>query len=284
MTVLRGRKVLITGAAHGIGLLMAERIAARGGHLILWDVDPAALEAACARIAAAGGSAVAYHCDLAERTSIEGAAARVLGQQGRVDVLINNAGVVTGRRLLETDDAAIERTFAVTTLALFRTVRAFLPGMLEAGDGHLVTIASASGIAAVPRLTDYSASKAAAIGFDEALRLELAHDAAPVRTTVVCPFYIGTGMFAGARTRFPWLLPILQPEYVADRIVAAIENDRARLVMPRFVLTTYLLRLLPVSWFDALLDFFGVTRSMDEFTGHGATTPAGPDQPPSAMP
>jgi all-trans-retinol dehydrogenase (NAD+) len=267
MTDLRDRNVLITGAAQGIGLLVAERIARRGARLILWDLDAVALEAARTRVAAAGGSVVVHALDLADRAALDEAAARTLAECGTVDVLVNNAGIVSGRRLLEQDDAALERTFAVNTLALFRTVRAFLPGMLEAGRGHVVTIASASGIAAVPRLTDYSASKAAAIAFDEALRLELAHDGAPVRTTVVCPFYIDTGMFAGVRTRFALLLPILEPEHVADRIVDAIVRDRQRVILPWFVRMAYPLRLLPVPWFDALMRFFGVTGSMEEFTG-----------------
>ncbi|HQY28089.1 MAG TPA: SDR family oxidoreductase [Burkholderiaceae bacterium] len=272
MTQLSERNVLVTGAASGIGLLLAERFAARGARTILWDVDAVALEAALARVAAAGGGpAAAYVCDLSDRQSIESTAARVVARHGRVDVLVNNAGIVNGKRLLELSDAEIERTFAVNTLALFRTVRAFLPGMLAAGEGHVVTIASAAGIAAAPRLADYSASKAAAIAFDEALRLELARDAAPVRTTIVCPFFVATGMFAGARTRFPRLLPILAPSVVAARIVDAIEADRARLVLPAFVKSTWLLRLLPVAWFDAAMGFFGITRSMDDFTGRGRT-------------
>lgn len=267
MTALSNRNVLITGAAGGIGRLMALRIAARGGRLILWDLDEAGLAAVAAEVAAAGGQAAVYACNLAERGSIEAAAARTLGEQGTVDVLINNAGIVDGKPLLDATDAEIERTFAVNTLAHFRTVRAFLPGMLAQGAGHIVTIASASGIAAVPRLADYSASKAAAIAFDESLRLELKHDGAPVKTTVVCPFYISTGMFEGVRTRFPLLLPILKPEAVAARIVRAIERDEARLVLPWFVRWAFPLRLLPVVWFDALMSFFGITKSMDEFTG-----------------
>ncbi len=164
-------------------------------------------------------------------------------------------------------DAEVERTFAVNTLALFRTVRAFLPGMLAQGRGHIVTVASAAGIAAVPRMTDYSASKSAAIAFDEALRLELKHDGAPVKTTVVCPYYISTGMFEGVRTRFPLLLPIMKPEAVAARIVRAIERDESRVILPWFVRCAFPLRLLPTSWFDAIMDFFGITKSMDAFTG-----------------
>ena len=270
MSEFLNRRVLITGAASGIGRLMALRIAAKSGRLILWDVDEAHLAAVAAEIAAAGGQASVYACNLAERASIEATAARTLLDHGAVDVLINNAGIVDGKRLLEATDAEIERTFAVNTLALFRTARAFLPGMLEKGAGHIVTIASASGIAAVPRLADYSASKAAAIAFDEALRLELKHDGAPVKTTIVCPFYIRTGMFEGARTRFPLLLPILKPETVAGRIVRAIERGEARLVLPWFVRTAWLVRLLPIAWFDAVMGFFGITKSMDAFVGRNA--------------
>src|ERR1051326_8480155 len=126
---------------------------------------------------------------------------------------------------------SIERTFAVNTLALFWTTRAFLPAMLERDRGHVVTIASAAGLVGTSRLVDYCASKHAAVGFDESLRLELRRLGSPVKTTVVCPFYISGGMFAGVRPRFPLLLPILTPEYAVDRIVDAIRRDRPRLVM-----------------------------------------------------
>ena len=117
----------------------------------------------------------------------------------------------------------------------------------------------------------YASVSYAQIAFTEALRLALARAAAPVRTPIVCPFFVATGMFAGARTRFPRLLPILEPAVVAARIVDAIEADRARLVLPAFVTSTWLLRLLPVAWFDAAMGFFGITRSMDDFTGRGGT-------------
>jgi all-trans-retinol dehydrogenase (NAD+) len=117
-------------------------------------------------------------------------------------------------------------------------------------------------------LTDYCSSKFAAVGFDDALRMELRpQKIRHIHTLVVCPFYIDTGMFAGVRTRFPWLLPILKPETAVHRIVKAMEERKARLIMPRFVYSTYLVRLLPVRWYDAIIDFLGVTKSMDEFTG-----------------
>jgi all-trans-retinol dehydrogenase (NAD+) len=134
-------------------------------------------------------------------------------------------------------------------------------------QGHIVTIASAIAFAGVPRLTDYVASKFAAVGFNEALRLDLRRQGSSVCTTCVHPYYISTGLFAGVKTRFSWLLPILEPEYVADRIIWAIRNNRRRLIMPRFVILALALRWLPPTWFDLLMDFFGVNESMDEFTG-----------------
>ena len=206
-------------------------------------------------------------CDLTDREAIRTTADAVLEAYGHVDVLINNAGIVSGRPLLEIPDENIERTFAVNTLALFWTTKAFLPGMIEHGDGHVVTIASAGGLVGTARMTDYCSSKFAAVGFDESLRLECKRLGYPVRTTVVCPFYIDTGMFAGVKTRFPWLLPILKPEYAARRIVNAVRKKRSRVIMPRFVYTVFPLRLLPTGLFDALLSFFGINHSMDDFRG-----------------
>ena len=126
MTDFRNRKVLITGAASGIGHLLALRIAARGGRLILWDVDAAHLAAVAAEIVAAGGQAAVVACNLAERESIEAAAARTLAEQGAIDVLINNAGIVDGKPLLEATDAEVERTFAVNVTSILRLSRAAL--------------------------------------------------------------------------------------------------------------------------------------------------------------
>ncbi len=174
---------------------------------------------------------------------------------------------MSGKALLDIPDEKIERTFAVNTLALFWMVKAFLPGMIERRKGHLVTIASASGLIGVPKLSDYGASKWAAVGFDESLRMELRKLAPAIRTTVVCPYFIKTGLFEGAKSRFPRLLPILDEEEAARRILRAIERDEKKLLMPGVVRTLPLLRLLPVSWFDAVAKYMGINASMDDFKG-----------------
>ena len=182
---------------------------------------------------------------------------------------------VDGIDLLDLPDEAIRRTFEVNTLSLFWVAKAFLPQMVDAGSGHLVTVASAAGLVGVARQTDYSASKHAAVGFDESLRVELRHIAPRVRTTVVCPYYIDTGMFEGVRTRVPALLPILRQRDVAMRIADAIARNRRVLVMPPIVRLLPVLRALPPTAFDRIMDLFGVNASMDHFVGHaGAVHPA----------
>lgn len=267
MTSFTGKNVLITGAASGIGRLLADAVAERGGRPILVDLNEAALTTAAAELRAAGHECATYGCDLSQRDQIVDLGASVIAAEGHVDVLINNAGIVNGKTLLEASAEEIERTFAVNTLALLHMTRAFLPTMKARGDGHVVTIASAGGIAGTARMVDYCSSKFAAIGFDESLRLELKRLGIPVRTTVVCPYYVDTGMFDGVKTRFPLLLPILKPEALIKRIVRAIERNHARLLMPWFVYTVYPMRLLPVSWQDAMMSFLGINRSMDDFKG-----------------
>lgn len=262
MTCLAGKRVLITGAASGIGRLMALKCAARGAMVIAWDRDAEGLQRLQQEIPSLIGQVV----DLTDATAIERGAAALIADSGAVTVVINNAGIVQGKPLLEADTDAIQRTFDVNALAPILLSRALLPAMLKAGEGHIVTVASAGGIVATARLVDYCASKFAAVGFDDALRIEARRLNWPVRTTLVAPFYINTGMFAGVKSRFP-LLPILEPDYVARKVVRAIERNQQRVIMPRFVMASYLLRLLPVAWCDVLVDWLGISRSMDQFTG-----------------
>jgi all-trans-retinol dehydrogenase (NAD+) len=278
MTDFADKVVLVTGGAAGIGRLVAHKAAARGAHVVVWDLDGERLEEVVAEITREGGSASGFTCDVADREAVCDVADCTRTQHGDVDVLFNNAGVVSGAPLLEIDDQKIERTITVNVLAPFWVTRAFLPAMVARNAGHIVTMASAAGLIGVARLSDYSASKFAAVGFNEALRMELRRLAPRVRTTVVCPYFIDTGMFAGVRTRVPALLPILKENDVAARIVEAVERDRHRVLMPPMVKLVPVLRALPVPLFDAIADLFGINASMDRFVGR---TPA-PDAQPTA--
>lgn len=268
MTQLANATVCITGAASGLGKRLAILLAREGANLLLWDLRKEPLDSAAEEVRLAGRQSVlAQAVDVTDREAVYAAALEARERLGRIGVLINNAGVVQGKPLLEADDDALARTMDVNVNSMFWTCKAFLPAMIEAGEGHVVTIASAAGLIGVARLTDYCASKWAAVGFDESLRAELRQAGSRVRTTVVCPHYINTGMFAGVRSRAPWLLPILDEEDTASRILRAIRRNRQRLVMPWIVGMVPMLRAFPLPLFDAVADLLGVNRAMTTFTG-----------------
>jgi all-trans-retinol dehydrogenase (NAD+) len=267
MTQIAGKTVLITGAASGIGKLMAQQLGQMGATLVLWDYNRESLESTTTELKRLEIQAHAFTVDLSDKTAVNQAALNTLEAVLSVDIVINNAGIVAGKTILEATDEEIERTFDVNALALFWVVRAFLPGMIERNAGHIVTVASAAGISGTAKLVDYCASKFAAVGFDEALRIELHRLNTQIKTTVVCPYYIDTGMFDGVKTRFPRLLPILKPDYVVKKVIHAIQHNKARVIMPRMIQMIYPARLLPTPLFDAIQRFFGINTTMDTFAG-----------------
>lgn len=271
---LDGATMLITGGGSGIGRLIALGASRRGARVVIWDLDGEAAQRTKASIEREGGCARADRVDVTDREAVERLAGRVEAEFGGVDVLVNNAGVVSGTDLLETAPEAIERTFRVNTLAIFWTTRAFLPGMDARGRGRVVTVASAAGLVGVARQTDYSASKHAAVGFTDALRQELRAARSPVTTLTVCPFYISTGMFEGVTTRIPALLPILPAPRAAALILRSIERGDAMLRMPPLVRVLPLLDLMPVAASDAVKDLFGLNRGMQGFRGRATRVDA----------
>ena len=270
---LAGSTVVITGGGSGIGRLMALGAARRGARAVVWDLSSERAEATRDEIRASGGQAEAFTVDVSDPEAVATAGADTLAAVGSVDVLINNAGVVTGRRLLDATEDGIRRTFDVNVLALFWVTRAFLPQMIERRRGRVVTIASAAGLVGVAKQTDYSASKHAAVGFDESLRSEMRAGRTGVTTMVVCPYYIDTGMFEGVRTRFPLLLPILKEREVSEKVLDGIESGRKQLIFPPLVRFTPVMRVLPVGLFDRINDFLGVNKSMEHFAGRPGDVP-----------
>jgi all-trans-retinol dehydrogenase (NAD+) len=279
VTDVQDRIALVTGGASGIGRALALELARRGAVPVVWDVDGERLASVVEQLRrVTGGKAFGYACDVRDPAAVRRAAGQVRHEVGDVEVLVNNAGVVSGARLDDIPDEMIRRTFDVNVLGLFWVTRAFLPAMLEANRGHIVTVASAAGLVGVARQTDYSASKHAAVGFDESLRVELHRIARRIVTTVVCPYYIDTGMFNGVKTRVPFLLPILGTEDVARKIADAIARNRRVLVMPPIIRLLPVLRALPPTVFDRIMDLFGVNASMDHFRGRGGAPAPGTPQ------
>jgi len=260
--------VLITGGGSGLGKLMAQRFVSAGSRVILWDINEKALEQVQQDLIASGGHdrVWIHRCDVSDEKDVYRVAALVKEQVGTLDILINNAGVVSGNWLTELSDNSIKRTLGVNVLSHFWTVRAFLPDMMKVNSGHIVSIASAAGLVGVSKLTDYCASKFAVVGFTEALRFELAHrQLTGIKTTCICPFYINTGMFYGVDVH-P-LLPMLEETYVVNRIMDSIQNNRVFLALPFLVELVPIFRLLPIWVFDAISSLLKINRSMDTFAG-----------------
>ncbi|NXM10788.1 RDHE2 dehydrogenase, partial [Ploceus nigricollis] len=265
-----GEIVLITGAGSGIGRLLAVKFASLGATVVLWDINQEGLNCTVRLARENGAERVhSYVCDCSKRQDIYRVADQVKKEVGDVSLLINNAGVVIGKRFLDSPDSLVEKTMEVNTMAHFWTYKAFLPAMMAANHGHLVSIASCAGLCGTSKLSDYCASKFAAVGFAESIDLEMrALRKTGVKTTIVCPYVINTGMFDGVESKWPHMLPILDPEYVAERIISAIRQNQEMLVIPRILYVLCFLRsFLPVKASVLLLEYFGNFDIMNTFKG-----------------
>jgi all-trans-retinol dehydrogenase (NAD+) len=278
MRSVKGKSVLVTGAAMGMGRMFAERAIAEGASaVVLWDVDEPALDDTLAELDVASSEVSGYVVDVSDAATVAATAGMVLDDLGRIDVVVNNAGIVRGNQYFwETDlqrDAT--STIEVNTLAPMYVAHAFLPAMIEApGECRLLNLASAAGFTPNPRMAAYAASKWAVIGWSDSVRLELkqaGHD--HVKVTTVCPYYTRTGMFEGAKSA-P-LLPILDPADVVDEAWRATLAGRPFVVLPKTVQLGEILKgVVPTDVRDFLADrVFGVYHTMDDFTGR--TEPEG---------
>jgi len=261
-----GRVALVTGGGSGLGRLLCLKLAQKGAQVVSWDVNAKGNAETLAALRGAGFSGRGATVDLCDRGAVYRAADQLKAQGVKVDILINNAGIVTGRNFLESPDELVERTFQVNVLSHFWTIKAFLPAMLASDSGHIVTVASMAGKIGINKLVDYCSSKFAAVGLDESLRVELmVNKNAGVFTTLVAPYYINTGMFEGVKSR---LLPILDPNFVADEVVDGILMRHKEVVLPSYVNIFVVLKYL--FCFGSVGPLFretGMSCSMDDFCG-----------------
>ncbi len=268
MKDVMGKNVIITGAAKGLGRLFAEKFAADGARLVLVDLDEAELSRTAEEIRQIGTQVDTYAVDLSERENIEALADDVHADVGKMDVVVNNAGVVFGGPFLDVDIEKHELTYRVNIQAVVWMTRAFLPDLIDKRAGHFLNIASASGLVGVPGAATYASSKWACIGFSESIRGELSQMGySDIKVTIVCPSFIDTGMFEGVKA--PLLTPILEPQAIVDKAYEAFKKDDVYVLEPFMVkLTPALKALLPLPVFDLLGKIFRVNRSMDTWKGH----------------
>ncbi|MBN2158567.1 MAG: SDR family oxidoreductase [Spirochaetes bacterium] len=264
MGYFENKRVLITGAATGIGRLMALMLADEKAELALADINSEKLETARKDCSSKGAAARAYLCDISDKNDIDGLARNVIRDFGRVDILINNAGMVKGKYVHEYEFDEIKKTMEVNFIGGAYLTRLMLPDMMKRNDGHIVNVASAMGLTPMPRMGEYVASKFAIVGFTDTLRMEMKkRGCTGVKILCVCPAGIDTGMFPGYKA--PLLTPLLRPETVARETLAAIRKNKKQLKIPLIVKFIPLLRTLPPGVQDAVGRVTGLINSMDYF-------------------
>lgn len=199
-----------------------------------------------------GPSVHYFKCDITSPKTIASVAHEIRARVGEPTVLINNAGVVQGRSLLDASERDVRFTFDVNTLAHYWIVREFLPAIVRANHGMVVTVASIAAWITVPNMVDYAASKAAAQSFHEGLTAELAtrYSAPRVRTVLVNQGFTRTALFTGYHNDSPFLMPALDPATVAEAIVRQVLSGTSnQLILPSFAHTLPLLAALP-HWYQ----------------------------------
>lgn len=268
MTKIKDRCVLITGGASGIGKLIAKRcLEAKAYKVILWDINEVNLLKTKSHFANLGYTVDVDVVDVSNLEDIEKAAKRVKDTYTTVDILFNNAGIVVGKPFVEHSHRDIAKTISINTSALMHIAKEFLPGMVDQCEGHLINIASASGLISNPNMSVYAASKWAVIGWSDSVRLEMERDKTGVKVTTVLPGYISTGMFDGVKA--PLLTPILTPDFIVDKIMEGVRKNEVMLQEPFMVKSVPLLKgILPTRMFDFVAGkIFGVHSTMDTFKG-----------------
>jgi all-trans-retinol dehydrogenase (NAD+) len=278
MKSVNGKNVLVTGAAKGMGRLFAERsIAEQASSVVLWDVDESALNDTLTELADGHSEVSGYIVDVSDAAAVVDTAAAVLEDLGRIDVLVNNAGVVRGNQYFwETDlERDTKFTIDINTLAPMYVAHEFLPAMIAASDEcRIINLASAAGFTPNPRMAVYAASKWAVIGWSDSVRLELKQaEFDHVKVTTVCPYYVNTGMFDGAKSA-P-LLPLLEPAEVVEEAWTAMLAGKPFVVLPKTVMLSEMLKgVVPTGVRDFIAEHvIGVYHTMDDFTGRDELAP-----------
>ena len=250
---LRDKKALVTGASGGLGAAVARELARSGARVILLARRQQELERVAAGL---GDRALAVHAvDLADADAVARVASRIGADFGAPDVIVNNAGAGQWKFLDETSPDEAVRMMALPYFAALYVIRAFLPGMLARGSGHIVNVSSTASRIVWPGATAYTAARWALRGLTEALRADL--DGSGLGVTLFEGGPIASSYWdhnPGSRERMPRvtrLIPLLTPEDAARAIVRGIERERRLVVAPGLMRLVYLQhRLLPglVQW------------------------------------
>ena len=234
-----GKRILITGAASGIGRALAEVAARHNAVLILTDIDAHRLNVAASELRQSGADILATHpFDVSDHDAVQAFATRFHDDHGSVDILVNNAGIAVWGEIDKMPHDEWRRVIDINLMGPIHMMEAFVPPMIRAGHGgHIVNVSSAAGLFGLPWHGAYSASKFGLRGVSEVLRFDLAKH--KIRVSLVCPGAVNTGLvqtikIAGIDTqseRFARLRKLFQrhavtPNVAAERILRGVAKNR----------------------------------------------------------
>src|SRR5436309_2772954 len=239
---LRDKVALISGGSRGLGLVLARHICDQGGNVALLARDPEELTRAKADLVACGGKVLAVVCDLLDRDQIQAAVRKVIDHFDRIDILINNAGIIEVGPLDHMTREDYDRAMRLHFWAPYELVSQIVPEMRLWGGGRIVNISSIGGKVAMQHLAPYSASKFALTGFSDAIRAELARD--NIHVTTVAPGLMRTGSHVNAKFKgkhdaeFAWFsasagapLISMDADRAARKILAACRRGQPSLTL-----------------------------------------------------
>ncbi len=239
---LRDKVAVISGGSRGLGLVLARHICAQGGSVALIARDPDELARAKADLALRGGAVLTIECDLLDARQIQSAVRQIIDRFGKIDILINNAGIIEVGPLENMTQEDFERAMRLHFWAPFELIAQVVPEMRVWGGGRIVNISSIGGKVAVPHLAPYSASKFALTGFSDAIRAELARD--NIHVTTVAPGMMRTGSHVNAKFKgkhdmeFAWFaasagapLISMNADRAARKILAACRRGQPSLTL-----------------------------------------------------
>ncbi len=218
MREFQGGTAVVTGAASGIGLALAERFAAEGLRVVLADVEEQPLARAASALKAQGAEVLAVPTDVSSASDVAALAQKTLDAFGAVHIVCNNAGVFTGGLSWEGSIADYNWVLGVNTWGVIHGIRSFVPILLEQDtEGHIVNTSSMAGVTTIPYAAIYHMSKHAVLALSECLHHELALRGSKVNVSVLCPEMVATQIETSARNRPASLQPESGPTESEER-------------------------------------------------------------------
>jgi short-subunit dehydrogenase len=262
---------LVTGASRGLGVHIAKALARKGLRLVLAARSADELEAVASALQREGVEALAVTTDVNQPEELQGLVDRAMDRYGRVDVLVNNAGIEHAMPFDRVDLRDMQHTVGINLLAPMMLTRLLLPGMIAQGRGHVVNICSLAGVMPSPYEELYTATKHGLVGFTRSLRASAKDMKWPIGASAICPgFMDGSGMYEDMKRDYAVIASSLMGTTHASRlgpiVIKAIEHDMPDVLLmngsPRLAVASLALAPRLFEWLSARLDANALFRKM----------------------